>query len=196
MTIGIIVLAAGSSKRFGGINKQLLSINGTSLVRTATEVALAAQLGGPVVVVLGHEREAVAAELDGLGVTLIDNPTYSEGIASSVKMGMVGLFMMQPGIEAFVVMPCDQPFLTPALLQQLVATQEETGKGIVATRYADQVHMPALFRRTYADALLALNDEKAPKWVIIKNKADLAQIGFEPAAVDLDYWAQVEALDK
>lgn len=196
MSIGIIILAAGTSKRFGGITKQLLSIHGTSLVRTAAEVALAAELGGPVVVVLGHERAAVAAELDGLGVTLIDNPTYIDGIASSVKMGMVGLFMMNPQIEAFIVMPCDQPFLTPALLQQLVATQAETGRGIVATRYADQVHMPVLFRRTYTDALLALTDEKAPKWVIIKHKTDLAEVGFDPAAVDLDYWAQVEALEK
>jgi molybdenum cofactor cytidylyltransferase len=192
--IGIIVLAAGLSKRFGGINKQLLSINGTSLVRTAAEVALRANLGGPVVVVLGHEREAVAAELDGLGVTLIDNPTYKDGIASSMQMGMVGLFMMAPKIEAFIIMPCDQPYLTPALLQQLVATQQETGKGIVATRYADQVHMPALFRRTYADALLALKEDKAPKWVIIKHKTDLAEVGFEPAAVDLDFWTQVEAI--
>jgi molybdenum cofactor cytidylyltransferase len=193
--IGIIILAAGLSKRFGGINKQLLAINGTSLVRTAAEVALQANLGGPVVVVLGHEREAVAAELDGLGVTLIDNPTYKDGIASSVQVGMVGLFMMQPQIDSFVVMPCDQPFLTPALLQQLAATKQETGKGIVATRYADQVHMPALFRRTYTDALLALTDDKAPKWVIIKHKTDLAEVGFEPAAIDLDYWTQVEAIE-
>jgi molybdenum cofactor cytidylyltransferase len=194
VNIGIIILAAGTSKRFGGITKQLLSINGTSLIRTAAEVALGANLGGPVVVVLGHEREAVAAELDGLNVTLIDNPTYLEGIASSVKMGMVGLFMMDKQIESFVVMPCDQPFLTPALLQQLAATQDETDKGIVATRYDNQVHMPALFKRTYTDALLALTDEKAPKWVIIKHKTDLAEVGFDPAAVDLDYWAQVEAI--
>lgn len=192
---GIIVLAAGSSKRFGGIAKQLLTINGTSLVRNAAEVALAADLGGPVVVVLGDRREQVAPELDGLGVTLIDNPTYDDGIASSVKMGLAGVFLMQPAIDLFIVMPCDQPFVTPALLQQLVATQQETGKGIVATRYADQVHMPALFTRQYAEPLANLTGEKAPKWIIIKHKTDLAEVGFEPAAIDLDFWSQVEGLE-
>lgn len=196
MLIGIIILAAGASKRFGGISKQLLSINGTSLVRHATEVALAANLGGPVVVVLGDRRDQVAPELDGLGVTLIDNPAYENGIASSVKIGLAGLFMMEPRIDKFIIMPCDQPFVTAALLQQLVAIQAETGKGIVATRYADQVHMPTLFDRRFAEPLSALTDDKAPKWVIIKHKTDLAEVGFEPAAIDLDFWSQVEELKK
>lgn len=196
MKTGIIVLAAGASKRFGGIAKQLLTINGTSLIRTAADVALAAELGGPVVVVLGDRRAQIAPELDGLGVTLIDNPTHTDGIASSVKIGLAGLFLMQPSVDAFIIMPCDQPLLTPDLLKQLVATQQETGKGIVATRYADQVHMPALFMRQYAEALSKLTDDKAPKWVIIKHKADLTEVGFEPAAIDLDFWSQVEALEK
>ncbi|MEZ0486295.1 nucleotidyltransferase family protein [Fibrella aquatica] len=195
MKTGIIVLAAGSSKRFGGIAKQLLTINGTSLVRNAVDIAMAANLGGPVVVVLGDRRAQIAPELDGLGVTLIDNPTYDDGVATSVKVGLAGLFMMQPSIDTFIVMPCDQPFLTPALLNQLVATQTETGKGMVATRYADQVHMPALFTRRYAELLAELTGDKAPKWVIIKHKTDLAEVGFEPAAIDLDFWAQVEALE-
>ncbi|MEZ0538827.1 nucleotidyltransferase family protein [Fibrella arboris] len=194
MKTGIIVLAAGSSKRFGGIAKQLLTVNGTSLVRNAAEIALTADLGGPVVIVLGDRREQIAPELDGLRVTLIDNPTHADGIASSVKMGLAGLFLMQPTIDTFIVMPCDQPFLTPALLQQLVATQQETGKGMVATRYGDQVHMPALFTRQYAEALSQLTADKAPKWVIIKHRNDLADVQFEPAAIDLDFWAQVEAL--
>ena len=195
MRTGIIILAAGSSKRFGGISKQLLTINGTSLVRHAAEVALTAHLGGPVVIVLGDRRDQVAPELDGLGVTLIDNPNHTDGIASSVRIGLAGVFMMEPKIDRFVVMPCDQPFVTAALLQQLAATQEETGSGIVATRYADQVHMPALFARRYAEPLSVLTGDKAPKWVIIKHKADLAAVDFEPAAVDLDFWSQVEALN-
>lgn len=195
MRTGIIVLAAGSSKRFGGIAKQLLTVNGTSLVRQATETALAANLGGPVVVVLGDRREQVAPELDGLAVTLIDNPTYNDGIASSVRIGLAGLFLMQPDIDTFIVMPCDQPFLTPALLGELVVTQQESGKGVVATRFADQVHMPALFTRQYAEPLSNLTGDKAPKWVIIKHKTDLAEVGFEPAAIDLDFWSQVEALE-
>lgn len=195
MKTGIIILAAGASKRFGGIAKQLLTINGTSLIRHAATVALAADLGGPVVVVLGDRREQVAPELDGLGITLIDNPAFADGIASSVKIGLAGLFLMQPTISTFLIMPCDQPFLTPALLRQLVATQEETGKGIVATRYAGQVHMPALFTRFYAEPLTLLTDDKAPKWVIIKHKTDLAEVGFEPAAIDLDFWSQVEELN-
>ena len=157
---------------------------------------MAADLGGPVVVVLGDRRDQVAPELDGLAVTLIDNPTHADGIASSVKMGLAGLFLMQPRIANFVIMPCDQPYVSAALLQQLVVSQTETGKGIVATRYADQVHMPALFARRYAEPLAALTGDKAPKWVIIRHKDDLAEVGFELAAIDLDLWPQVEALEK
>ena len=79
MKVGAIVLAAGGSQRFGG-PKQLLVYEGDTLVRRAARAALAVR--GPVVVVVGREREMIAHELRGLPVTVVPNDNWERGIGS------------------------------------------------------------------------------------------------------------------
>lgn len=200
MKIGIIVLAAGPSLRFGETIKQLLTFNGVTLVRKATETALAAQLGGPVVVVVGAARERVAPEVADLPVTVIDNDRYALGIASSIKTGLAAIHLTQTELDALILLPCDQPLVSPALLQQMAAVFSESGKGLVACRYSDrvggsQLGTPMLFGWHYLDALLDLEGDKGPRWIVLKHKGDRAEVAFEPAALDLDSWRDVDAIN-
>jgi molybdenum cofactor cytidylyltransferase len=192
MTVGTLILAAGSSTRFEGQAKQLLVLDGKTLIRRAVETALSAMLNGPVLVVLGANRDQIAAELVGLPVGQIHNPDHGQGMATSLRAGLLALQARQPDLSAVAVMLCDQPLITPDLLRQLVDTQSGTGKPIVACRYAGQVGVPALFAQAYFSALLALDGDKGARFLLKNNKTDLAEVGFEPAAVDLDSWADVE----
>jgi len=63
-----VVLAAGLSSRMGR-NKLLFDLGGRSVVHAVVEVALCAGLD-PVLVVLGHEADAVRASVDGLACRL------------------------------------------------------------------------------------------------------------------------------
>ena len=186
MIIGTIILAAGSSSRLGQ-PKQLLVHKGKTLVRRITDMALALQKG-PVTVVLGANRHAVADELAGLPVTLIDNPRYEEGLSSSLKMGLAGLFVTQNKIDAVLVLLTDQPHVSPELLLHLIETFQDGDKGITACRYGidGPLGVPALFATKYVDELLGLTGDKGARWVIVKHRSDCAEVPFEQGLIDLD----------
>jgi molybdenum cofactor cytidylyltransferase len=74
MRIAAIVLAAGRSTRMGAANKLLADVDGRPMVRVAVEAALASQ-ARPVLVVTGHQPDAVRAALAGLDVAFVGNPT-------------------------------------------------------------------------------------------------------------------------
>ncbi len=192
MKIGIIVLAAGPSLRFGETIKQLLTFNGVTLIRKATETALAAQLGGPVVVVVGASKDRVALEVVDLPVTVIENDSYEQGIASSIKTGLAAVHLTQTEMDAVILLPCDQPLVSVMLLRQLAVTWAESGRGIVATRYEGQLGTPVLFGWHYLDELLNLDGDRGPKWIVMKHKGDRNEVVFEPAALDLNSWRDVE----
>ena len=88
--LAAIVLAAGRSTRMGGPNKLTAEINGQPLVRIAAEAALASR-ARPVIVVTGHQHEAVAAAVGGLPVEIVRNPEFAKGLSTSLKAGIAAV---------------------------------------------------------------------------------------------------------
>ena len=169
----------------GGELKQLLVYQGQSLMRRITQTALALQRG-PVVVVLGANRDRVVPELAGLPVTLVDNSRWSTGQASSLKTGLAGLYLTHKDVDAVLVLHTDQPMVSVGLLTHMAAVWQEDGKNIVACRYDTQVSVPALFGRDHIAELLQLEGDKGVKWVIVKHRSHCAEVLFEAGAIDLD----------
>ena len=68
----VVILAGGQSKRLGS-PKQLLQVEGTTLLERT--IAAAQKLGdGPVVVVLGAHAELILPEVRQAGIEVILNP--------------------------------------------------------------------------------------------------------------------------
>lgn len=191
LKLATIILAAGDSSRMGGEPKQLLTYKGQSLIRRVTENALALQRG-PVVVVLGANRERIVPELAGLPITLIDNPAWSTGQAGSLKIGLAASYITHKDIDSVLVLHTDQPLVSLGLLLHMLEVGKDEQKGIVACRYDSQVSVPALFGRDYITELLTLEGDKGVKWVIGKHRADCAEVLFEAGAIDLDSRRDVE----
>ncbi|GAB3546106.1 nucleotidyltransferase family protein [Spirosoma fluminis] len=169
----------------GGEPKQLLMYKGQSLIRRITESALALQRG-PVVVVLGANRERIVPELSGLPVTLVDNPSWQTGQASSLKTGLAALYITHKDIDTVLVLHTDQPLVSLGLLLHMLEVQKEEQKGIVACRYDTQISVPALFSRDYFAELLQLEGDKGVKWVIVRHRSDCSEVPFEAGAIDLN----------
>jgi molybdenum cofactor cytidylyltransferase len=70
-----------------GSPKQLLRIDGITLVRRAAETALASRCQG-VCVVVGAAAEAVRRELSGLRLQVVENGDWESGLAGSVRVGI------------------------------------------------------------------------------------------------------------
>lgn len=175
----------------GGEPKQLLTYKGQTLIRRVTENALALQRG-PVVVVLGANRDRIAPDLADLPITLIDNPAWTTGQASSLKTGLAALYLTFKDIETVLVLHTDQPLVSLGLLLHMIDVRRETGKGIIACRYGTQVGVPALFHRDYIDELLQLEGDKGLQWVIVRHRPDCAEVPFEAGAIDLNSKRDIE----
>ena len=84
-----VLLAAGASVRLGR-PKQLVEFDGSPLVRHAAAKAVNVCGSGLVVVTGAHHQEVVAA-LDSLPVRAVYNPSWREGIGSSLRQGVTAV---------------------------------------------------------------------------------------------------------
>jgi molybdenum cofactor cytidylyltransferase len=180
---GVVVLAAGASTRMG-TPKQLLIYQGKTLIRRAAETALAS-VCDPVVVVLGASALTVGNELE-LPVIVTRNREWETGMSSSVRAGLEALLAADNGIEGVVMMLCDQPFVTLALIDRLVERRLQTGKSIVATDYHRTYGVPALFAREFFPELAGLTGDQGARRIIQKHTHDMASVLFTDAAIDVD----------
>ncbi|WP_420147311.1 nucleotidyltransferase family protein [Spirosoma sp.] len=191
MSIATIILAAGGSTRLGGTPKQLLTSNGKTLIRRIAESALSLK-AGPVIIVLGANQEQIRPELTDLPVLIAINTEWQEGLSSSLRTGLNQL--SGDSVNAFLVVLTDQPHVTSELLQQLIDTRQQTGKGIVACRYGEATNLgvPALFDIHYKSEFLNLSGDVGARKLMQLYVDDCAVIPFPLAAIDLDTWQDVE----
>ncbi len=86
MKVAAVVLAAGGSIRFGQ-PKQLAIFQGEPLVRRIVTAAKDAGCA-PVVVVVGADAAEITPVLAGLSVSIIEHPNWSNGLGSSIAVGV------------------------------------------------------------------------------------------------------------
>ncbi|WP_022823466.1 nucleotidyltransferase family protein [Hymenobacter norwichensis] len=193
MSTAIILLAAGSSSRLGE-PKQLLPYQGQTLLRRAAETAVAAAAGASVVVVTGALHEELLPELAGLPVQVVRCQSWQLGMGASLKTGLHLLQATTPVLGAIIVMLCDQPFVTPALLQQLAITHESTGQPIVAAEYGGVRGVPVLFGSEALPLLGTLPDNAGASQFLKKHPQLVATVPFPEGAIDVDTPEQYAAL--
>jgi len=190
--IGIVILAAGGSTRFGE-PKQLLQFEGTLFLRLAVDVALSSD-PCQVVVVLGQDAAAAKDEIDGLPLKIVVNSDWQVGISSSIKGGLKKLLEDEPELAAVIFMLCDQPFVSRATIANLINNYTSTRKPIVASSYQETLGVPALFAREMFAELMDLKGDIGAKPVILSHAADVCKIDAPEVFSDIDTQADYEKL--
>ncbi len=189
---GLVLLAAGASVRMGK-PKQLIEAGGKALVVRAVEAALASA-AWPVVVVLGANAEKIRPMLARLPVLVAENPTWGEGMASSLRAGVNTLRTFSRALDGALVAVADQPAFSAGAIAQLVDARAgqvlpgspPTVRSIVAARYAGRLGVPALFGREHFAALAALTGEEGARHFLAAHAAETAAVDLPELAVDLD----------
>ena len=192
-TIGLILLAAGSSSRLGR-PKQLLPYQGQTLLRRAAEVAVASPCR-PLVLVTGALHDELLPEIDGLPFHVVRNDDWAAGMAGSIAAGLAELETAAEGpqVDALVVMLCDQPLLTPEVIGELIVQFQATGQPVVASSYAGIKGVPALFSRAVFAELRELHGTNGAR-KLLQQHAQLPTVDFPGGATDVDTAAQYAAL--
>ena len=189
--IGVIVLAAGGSKRMNGEPKQLLVFRGKTLLRRAVETAVQTNFSA-VSLVLGADSGRLIKEIDDLPIEVVINKNWETGLSSSIKTGLSAL-LINP-LDAVIIMLCDQPLISTETLQKLGDVFAQTHSPIVATKYAHTVGVPALFASDIFDDLMNLQKDVGAKKVINKYKEKTVLVSDPAAEIDVDTFEDYEKL--
>lgn len=183
-TVGLMILAAGASTRMG-TPKQLLAYQGCTLIRHMAEVAIAS-VCQPIAIVLGANAERIKPEISQLPLQIVENQQWQEGMSSSIRAGLKALLAMNPNLDAVAIALCDQPFVSPQTLNQLVEAYHLTGKPIIASEYSGTFGVPALFSGTLFAELMNLKSTEGAKKLIKRRIHEVFSIPFPEGAIDID----------
>jgi molybdenum cofactor cytidylyltransferase len=141
--ISAIVLAAGTSSRFGR-PKQLLDLGGKPMLQHVLDAAIASPVD-EVVVVLGHAaREIATAVPPHRGIRFALNADYEHGQSTSLR---TGLREVDAEAEAVVVLLGDQPGIRSEAIAAVVEAWEASRSTVLQAAYGGRPAHPTLFAR-------------------------------------------------
>lgn len=151
MTVGAILLAAGSARRMGE-NKLLADLGGRPMVLHAFEAIVAAGLGPPIVAIT--PGSAVAGLFDGRA-TLVTVADHASGMGHSLS-GAIG--HAPPQWTAAIICLGDMPFVRPETLAALAGKADD--QAIVRPRFEGRPGNPLLWGRAHFDELAQLSGDE------------------------------------
>lgn len=182
--IAAIVLAAGLGSRMGG-GKLTAMLDGRPLVCHAAEAALASR-ADPLIVVVGHDEEAVRRALAGLPVRFVTNPAYRTGIAGSLA---AGISAVPDTAEGAVVLLGDMPRIGAGHIDRLIAAFGlEVGRGICVPTHGGRRGNPVLWARRHFARLRALSGDAGGRTLFAASAADICEVPMadDSVLVDID----------
>ncbi|MGL4324451.1 MAG: nucleotidyltransferase family protein [Beijerinckiaceae bacterium] len=170
--IPAVVLAAGRSSRMGDQNKLLLPLGGQPIIRRTVMNAMASQ-ARPVIVITGHQQEAVAAVLSDLPVTVIFNSLFETGMSSSLAAGLRAL---PPEASHGMILLGDMPLISSAMINAVLdlAVAKPQAAAIVPVHQGAWAH-PVILHRTLFSDVMALDGDHGAR-AILKGRRDVQHI--------------------
>jgi molybdenum cofactor cytidylyltransferase len=183
MKTGAIILAAGGATRFGG-PKQLLEIDGETLIDRACRTALAAGCE-PVLRVLGARAEEILKRPELPDVFTLVHENWQAGMGGSLAAGACRLLEQEPECEAVFILLADQPLVTPELLGKMLELLESRAS-MVLCDYGESSGPPALFKWPHFPELMELTGDRGAKALAARHPGAVAWLPFPDGVWDID----------
>lgn len=201
--VGVVILAAGLSRRMGTGSKLLSRIAGRTVIGHVLHRVAQAEGLGPVVVVIGPQAAALEAELAAYPrvITVVNHQTHL-GMSTSLRAGLEALPPEAAG--AFIVLG-DQPFFPPEVFQALLAAwRDDPAPGeegreevlIAAPVYNGRRGHPVLFSSRLFPELMSLEGDQGGREVLARHRdrTRLVPLDSPLAAWDVDTPDDLERL--
>lgn len=186
-SVAIVILAAGKASRMGegGKHKLLAEFDGIPLVRRSALTALGADAVS-VIVITGHRRSEIETTLDELALTLIDNPDYASGMASSLIAGFSS--RSADSADGILVMLADMPRISTTHLDALIlAFRNAGGETVIRAVSQGKPGNPVILPHSLNRAVLMLQGDVGARDIIATSDLPVIDVDVGDAAVlDVD----------
>lgn len=181
--VAALILAAGLSSRFGDGHKLLADLEGKPVLRHVIEHAQASS-ASPILLVTGHRAEEVRAAA-GPGVTAVHNPSYAEGLASSLR---VGLNALPPGLDGVLVCLGDMPDVSSATIEALIAAFNPVeGRAICLPVTGGKRGNPTLWGLQFLPELLRLEGDSGARSLFGPHAEWICEVPVDDPGILHDY---------
>ena len=153
------------------------------MVETVVETVRA---GGceEIVVVLGHQREAVARALADLGTRTVENPHYADGLSTSIHAGVEAA---AAGAAGYLFALADMPGLSAETVAALKrAFAEALEDAIVVPAVKGKRGNPVVFSATYAEELRQLTGDAGAQSLLDRHSDRVVELEVEDDGVLID----------
>jgi molybdenum cofactor cytidylyltransferase len=160
-TVTGIILAAGTSSRFGSENKLLVPVDGVPLV--CRSVAPFVDVLDQVIVVVGHEAPAIEDAVGQFPVTCVSNPSYEDGQASSVRRGLEAVSDSADGV---IYGLADMPDIRSETIARLCDAFAAGAGDPVAAAFDRRRGNPVLFGRQYFEEIYGVTGDVGARTVL------------------------------
>lgn len=193
MKVELILLAAGQSKRFGGI-KQLTKINKQPMILHCINQF---RDKGTWIDELAHGYVIL-----GSNALLIKNEipiNIDVYIANSWELGMghslaESISLLSSDTTHVLIALADQVLVTNELVKQLLQQAHQFPEKIIAAKYSDRLGAPSIFPRHYFSKLSQLTGDQGAKSLLQEFVANVAAIPMPEAAIDIDTLKDLESI--
>ncbi len=180
--IWAIILAAGESKRMGR-PKMLLSFNELTMIETVLKNVSESKVD-KILVVLGAEKDAIAAKINKLDMELCYNENYIEGMLSSVKCGFKNL---PNDFKAAMVFQGDQPFIAADVINKVIEAYLSSKYGIIIPVYDGKRGHPILIDSKYSGEIAKLSPEIGLRALTFRFHYDVLEVKTEEPGIFRDF---------
>lgn len=167
VTVDAILMASGSSERYGRKNKLLEQFRGLAMAEHTLKLACEAGVFGKVFFIAADPAVAVLAQ--GYPARVLRNEHPGRGARESIRLGAEA-----SRADACLFFACDQPLLD---IQTVARILEQAGTGkIVLPVWRGQRGGPVLFPRAFRDELRALGEGESGRAVMARHPDQLLEV--------------------
>lgn len=184
--IAALVLAAGGSTRLGR-PKQLEPWGDTTLLGHVLQLVVSAQFEERYLV-LGAQTDEVIDSVDLTGWTVVENPEWDQGLASSLRAGLDAVMRFSRA-EQVAIFLGDQPDVDLDVVERLVAAARISRRQAVVPKYRYIWSNPVIVSKPLWSRLMSLDGDEGAKRLLQAHPQWVEEVWFEqrpPRDVDTE----------
>lgn len=116
-------------------------------------------------------------------IEVIQHLAWDEGLGHTIAHATQFIRQLARSV---VILLCDQPFVTPKLINELIARGRASEAGIAAAQYGQTVGPPVFFDERHFGALTRLTGDRGAKPLLDAHASQLSIVDFPQGAFDID----------